>query len=468
MSRTKFEDFANEIFLDIFDYLRPIDILFSFCQLNHRFEILLTQRSMHVDLTTNVSFDDFHMLCSKYLSHYSTCIHSIRLSNVETCGSINLFFNLFPQLYSQFSNLNRMIFIEPTEFEFKRILELKYLVNLQIKFKSFYEKEISFGLIFDLPNLQFCTVFYPELYLINKFRPNPILQRLVLNSFYINDIHFLFQLYPLLQHLTIHQLRVNFQGYLPPFQQMITSLVTLKFNCHYTIRFDYLVYLLSFFPKLKHLTIVAIGLDYFHSEKWIQTLTNLEYLTKLILDLKGISPTFDDELSLAFLTGFWRQWQFAVDYSPDNHKFHLYTVPYHRSSFISTIHCLSVTDASQNAFVSTTDLYLKVNTPIATDQMTTQRTYPNVRALQIYQNALVPMNYSNLFSQLNSMIQLHTLVHFELFISMPPSTFLALVQLAPCLRTFKTDYEILMVNEVFRILLFSFDVCFILDNNKSF
>ena len=66
------------------------------------------------------------------------------------------------------------------------------------------------------------------------------------------------------------------------------------------------------------------------------------------------------------------------------------------------------------------------------------------------------------------MIQLHTLVHFELFISMPPSTFLALVQLAPCLRTFKTDYEILMVNEVFRILLFSFDVCFILDNNKSF
>lgn len=154
MSQTKFEDLANEIFLDIFDYLRSIDIICSFHQLNHRFENLLIQRQMHVDLSTNLSLDSFHIYCSNYLLQYSTCIHSIRLSNIETCGIINLFLNRFPQLYSQFSNLNRMIFIEPNEFEFKQILQLKHLKNLQIKFKTFYEKDISFGLIFDLPNLE--------------------------------------------------------------------------------------------------------------------------------------------------------------------------------------------------------------------------------------------------------------------------------------------------------------------------
>jgi hypothetical protein len=44
------------------------------------------------------------------------------------------------------------------------------------------------------------------------------------------------------------------------------------------------------------------------------------------------------------------------------------------------------------------------------------------------------------------MLNLNKLVHFELFIPLPTSTFLALLKLTPCLRYFKTDYDILMVN----------------------
>ncbi len=44
------------------------------------------------------------------------------------------------------------------------------------------------------------------------------------------------------------------------------------------------------------------------------------------------------------------------------------------------------------------------------------------------------------------MLDLYKLAHFELFIPLPTSTFLALLKLTPCLRYFKTDYNILMVN----------------------
>ena len=154
MSISKFEDFSNEIFLDIFDHLRPIDLIHAFSLLNNRFQNLLYQQKMHVDLSTNLSLNNFHEYCSEICLHYSSCIYSIRLSNLEACGSINLFLTKFSQINQTFPNVYTMIFIEPNELEFKQIIELKHLTSIQIKFKKNYEKEIQFGLIFDMPSLQ--------------------------------------------------------------------------------------------------------------------------------------------------------------------------------------------------------------------------------------------------------------------------------------------------------------------------
>ena len=162
---------------------------------------------------------------------------------------------------------------------------------------------------------------------------------------------------------------VNLHGFLPPFINPFQTLHTLKLNCIYLVRFDYIAHILSFLPQLIRLNVIAIGLDFLSSEQWIHVLTSLESLQYLLLDIKAVSTTFDDELSLSFLTGYWRRWQVAVDYSQDNQKFHLYTVPYGRCSFISTIHSLPVTEAPPHAFNSVTDLYLKTNTPMQVCRM---------------------------------------------------------------------------------------------------
>jgi hypothetical protein len=153
MSISKFENLANEILLDIFDHLRPIDIIHAFSMLNYRLQILLIQRRIHVDLSTNISFNEFNEYCSKIFLDYSSCIYSIRLSNIETCGEIKLFFDKFSQINIIFPNLYRMSFIEPNELEYKQIITLKHLTSIHVKYSKVYEKEIHPALLFDIPNL---------------------------------------------------------------------------------------------------------------------------------------------------------------------------------------------------------------------------------------------------------------------------------------------------------------------------
>ncbi|UJR10083.1 hypothetical protein I4U23_014305 [Adineta vaga] len=437
MLLSKLEDLANETFLDVFDYLRPFDLIRAFNQLNERFEILIIQRRFHVNLSTNISFYDFNEYCSIILPNYRLSIHSIYLSNVETCGAISLFFRNFPRLESIFPNLRTMSFIDPNENDFNHIVAIKQLNTIYVKYNK-----IQPALLFSNPNLQTCILSHDDILLIQKLRPNSSLKRFVLDSFQINDLNILFYLYPSLEHLTIHRLVVNFQGFLPPFTEPIRRLHTLKLNCLYTVRFDYIAYLLSFFPNLFRFTLIAIGIDFFNAERWIQILTSLEQLQYLVFDFKAVSETFDDEFASAFLTAYWNRWRIAVDYSEDNRKYHLFTIPYHRSSFISTIHSSSIIEATNHTFDSTTHLYLKLNMPM---QVCAKRKYSNVSALQIYQNTVVTLDYSNLFMRLNSMLDFSQLVHFELFISLPSSTFLTLVKSIPCLRCFKTDYDILMI-----------------------
>ncbi len=154
MSISKLEDLANEILLDIFDHLRPIDIIYAFRILNSRLQMLILQRRMHIDLSTNISFNEFNDYCSNIFLNYSLCIYSIRLSNIETCGGLRLFLTKFSQLNLTFPNLFTMSFIEPNENEYKQILQVKHLTSIHFKYSKIFEKEIHPSFLFDIPHLQ--------------------------------------------------------------------------------------------------------------------------------------------------------------------------------------------------------------------------------------------------------------------------------------------------------------------------
>lgn len=151
---SNFESLANEVLLEIFDHLRPIDIIHAFSTLNIRLESLLSHRPMYIDLSQNLSLHEFQEYCSKILINYSSCIYSIRLSNVETCGAMRIFFQQFSQLDLTLPNLTTMVFIEPNEKDYQTIIRFKQLINIHVKFRKTYEREIPVASIFDMPNLE--------------------------------------------------------------------------------------------------------------------------------------------------------------------------------------------------------------------------------------------------------------------------------------------------------------------------
>lgn len=154
MHLSNFEDLAAEILLDIFDYLQPFDLINAFGSLNRRIENLIIHRRIYVDLSSNISFNDFNIYCTKIFLKYSSCIYAIRLSNVETCGAIKLFFSKFPQIEITFPNLSIMSLIEPSEIEYKRIIQLKNLTSIHLKSSTMQEQKIHIGYLFDIPYLK--------------------------------------------------------------------------------------------------------------------------------------------------------------------------------------------------------------------------------------------------------------------------------------------------------------------------
>ena len=147
-SEMNLENLANEILLDIFDYLRPSDFFQSFSLLNERFERLIRLKTnVHLDLSTNLSFSDFQRVSLLVAQRYSTTISSIRLSNIKTCGNIRLFLQQFPQLVS-------IDVDQPNENQLKDIFTSNHFQRISLKFHRLNEEKLPIGIVFNSPQLE--------------------------------------------------------------------------------------------------------------------------------------------------------------------------------------------------------------------------------------------------------------------------------------------------------------------------
>jgi hypothetical protein len=128
------ESLANELLLDLFEYLSGVDLLRTFYDLNTRFNDLI-----YLHFQTNmlnfqsISKCDFDFVCQKYLSSITNQIRSLRLSDDDdTPQQIDLFFSYHFSL-QQFSYLQSLSIYRIYSFHsLERILdELPSLVHLR-------------------------------------------------------------------------------------------------------------------------------------------------------------------------------------------------------------------------------------------------------------------------------------------------------------------------------------------------
>lgn len=149
-----FESLANELFLDLFEYLSSIDLLRAFYDLNTRFNNLIF---LHFQTNLlnfqSISKYDFDFVCQNYLSSIKHQIRSLRLSDDDdTPQQIDLFFSYHFSL-QQFSYLQSLTIYRIYSFNsLQRILDelpsLLYLHHLKItRYNIVFNELYDIGII---------------------------------------------------------------------------------------------------------------------------------------------------------------------------------------------------------------------------------------------------------------------------------------------------------------------------------
>jgi hypothetical protein len=109
---SKLESFSPELFLDIFDYLTSVDILYAFTNLNSRLNAIIHLYSFQIDFQL-ISPLKFHFIC-RHLPYER--VHGLIFSETYMFNQIEQFRNYFPIFQQQFSRLKMIKFIQTKHF----------------------------------------------------------------------------------------------------------------------------------------------------------------------------------------------------------------------------------------------------------------------------------------------------------------------------------------------------------------
>jgi hypothetical protein len=109
---SKLESFSSELFLEIFDYLTSVDILYAFTNLNSRLNAILHLYSFQIDFQL-ISPLKFHFIC-RHLPYEH--VHGLIFSETYMFNQIEQFRNYVPNFQQQFSHLKMIKFIKTKHF----------------------------------------------------------------------------------------------------------------------------------------------------------------------------------------------------------------------------------------------------------------------------------------------------------------------------------------------------------------
>ncbi|CAF1288520.1 unnamed protein product, partial [Adineta ricciae] len=353
MYTMNFEQLANELLLDIFEYLSAVDILRAFNQLNTRFDTLLLTHSKTYHLHfRSVSKHDFRFFCQRNLPLIANQIISLTLSDdIETPNSINSFLS-YGITFSQMNSLRsiKIHHLRSSMVMHRLLIECHHFPHLtrldftDCSFKT-ESQSISNQLnnLWKLPELISCHMdidFHSEgSYTIHPSTISTSLRSLSIESYCYscNDLNNLLRHTPSLQYLHIllrddpdDDLSLTFPT---------TSLVTVKLSAYMSPLT--LTTILKHIPKLRCLTVTTDEVN-MNGHNWEEIIVKYlpqlkQFHLKMIFRLEDYDNKEQrvDDLLNSFGTQFWlreHQWFVRCDWNCceqcDKNNIYLYTLPY--------------------------------------------------------------------------------------------------------------------------------------------
>jgi hypothetical protein len=347
------ESLANELFLDLFEYLSSDNLLHAFHGLNSRFDALLLDhfRTHGLDLRS-ISKHAFNRIC-RHLSLITNEITSLYLSEKDdTPGQIHEF-------YAYSFTLRQFIYLQSLSLYHLRsenamnkiLLDLSYLSNItHLTFEeccfTYDESNASIFVttIWSLPKLTHCNIkiqFHPQINFPIPRVVSSTIEHLSISDIepQFNEMTRLLENTPRLQHLSI-DFHFNFSDESQS-STIITSIITLNVS-FFSIEYHILV---NFFQKMPNLHRLKVDLPdmYIDGKTWEQIIEI--YLPKLKIFQFRMNDELDcdnnkeqqiDEILNSFRSQFWvnnHQWFVQCDWNPYSSNIFLYSLPYAFDNF---------------------------------------------------------------------------------------------------------------------------------------
>ncbi|CAF3603081.1 unnamed protein product [Rotaria sp. Silwood1] len=347
------ESLANELLIDLFEFLSSAHLLHAFHGLNSRFDsLLLVHFHTHSLDFRSISKHDFLAIC-QHLSVFANQIPSLYLSDKDdTPGQVDQFYSQDFTLchFTALKSLS-VYHLHSDDTMNKILLDLPYLSNIthltfdECCFSYDETKALTFvNIIWSLPKLTHCYMkiqFKPQIYF-----PIPTVISSTIEHLFISDIEpqfnqmtRLLQTTPYLQYLSI-DFHFNFSEEYQ--SSIITSINTLNVS-FFSIDYNILVNFFKYTPNLCQLKVDLPDM-YIDGKTWEQIIQ--KYLPKLKqfqFRMNNESDTDDNdkeqqinEILNLFRTSFWlNKYQLFVqcDWNSHSNNIFLYSLPYAFDNF---------------------------------------------------------------------------------------------------------------------------------------
>ncbi|CAF4138930.1 unnamed protein product [Rotaria sordida] len=341
MSINSIENFSNEFFYEIFDYLDACEIYYAFSNLNYRFQQLINSSSLLLKLTFNYS-----QLQEIFMNNYQQILHfnknqifSIHLWISENTNQIISSFTID----SSFNCLESLIFdsIEPDILIslLPKLICLPRLFSLIIDTCSI-EKDLGdiYRLIFNLPKLKYIKYTAIEsndfdikisLPIATNEQISSIEHLIMDHPCALDELFVIISYTPYLRHLKFLSLtdrNVNIKNIKPIKLPNLTHLSIhiyrkMSFNV-----FDTFISKLNSKIKILSLTTLVEDITYLDANRWEKfILTKLPQLEKFYFKYSAYfeenyeTPMYFGQCD-QFISSFWlqRQWILDIEFDFDN------------------------------------------------------------------------------------------------------------------------------------------------------
>ncbi|CAF3772165.1 unnamed protein product [Rotaria sordida] len=360
-NKSHFQDLCTDIILEIFQYLRPIDLLYSFTDLYIHLNILLEPYTHTLDFRfINKSY--FQSLTQSLSPCFTNNLRILRLSNAYTFGQISE--TLYKLDWSQINQLESLTFdlIEYDELSrYFLVIQplLKQLWRLSLTFNEndkFIEKLLIDQILIPINQLQslkncFIIGIIFDLSKLSGQKLNENLRELTLTLATINDLIILFRSITHLEILTCTVLDSTYNENTDKIQSL-DFLTVLTLTIKKSILFKTLQKILIPHNKLKQLSLQAILHDETSStvsnqeigglalEKFFRTFSQLKELQFYIRHLhstnNAITNYAPDHLYLySFTSHFWldRSIEVFTHFARQSKERYIYTLPFAFDTF---------------------------------------------------------------------------------------------------------------------------------------